>query len=212
MVANSAVEERPSPPSTLLGQEGLLESLRTTNLDFLTLMSGLARSSSYTSFDLLGKLAPLFRELTPESAAQAARFPFLLLDLHFTEAAWWRSGALRQRMSARDGCRFPKDLSAAATSVAHSALILAWHAVRTERDASLVLIGLSGATADALASMPLRELESVALQDFTSIQPRWSNSPSLWTQLLLRPHAAHLNIAREFVVHALQLTASTHVR
>jgi hypothetical protein len=212
MVAKSAVEERPSPPSTLLGQEALLESLRTTNLEFLSLMSQLAQASSYYSLDVLGNLSPLFRELTPESAAQASRFPFLLVDLHFTEASWWRSGAQRQRLSVRDACGIPKDLSAAATSVAHSALILAWHAVRTERDASFVLMGLSGATADALTSMTLRELQSVALQDSTSIQPRWSNSPALWTQLLLRPHTSHMNIAREFVVHALQLTASAHLR
>jgi hypothetical protein len=60
--------------------------------------------------------------------------------------------------------------------------------------------------------MTLHELEGVALMDPTSIRPRWNNSPALWMQLLQRPQTSHLNVARDFVVHALQLTASAHLR
>jgi hypothetical protein len=212
MVAKSAVHERPSLPSTLLGQEALLESLRTINLEFLTLMSELAQASTYHSHDVLGNLSPFFRDLTPQSAAHAARFPFLLLDLHFSEPSWWNSEDMSRRSSVKDACKVPKAISAGATPIARSALILAWHAVRTERDASLVLLGLSSTSADALETMTLHELEGVALMEPTSIRPRWNNSPALWMQLLQRPQTSHLNVARDFVVHALQLTASAHLR
>lgn len=211
MVAKLAIRDREVSPSTLLSQEALLESLRAINLDFLKLMSDFARTSYY-SLEPLGSLAPLFLEMTPELASQASQFPFLLLDLHFSESSWWNRETFGERVAVKETAHGPAHIATRATSIARSALMLAWHTVRTERDASLVLLGLSSVSADAIGSMSLHDLEGVALLEPVGIRPRWSNSHALWVQLLSRPHAQQVDVARDFVLHALQLTAGSYLR
>ena len=87
--------------------------------------------------------------------------------------------------------------------------MLAWHTVRTDAETSVVLLGIAPAVARLLRSLRLQDIDRIAELHFRRVRPRWEDRPGVWRQLLICAKSTEVEIAHDFVLHALQLTAST---
>ena len=96
-----------------------------------------------------------------------------------------------------------------ATKLARSTLTMAWHTVRTDAEATRVLLGISPPVADHIASLRLQDIDRIAERHFRRLRPRWEDRPAVWRQLLACARETDVNAAHEFVLHALQLTAAS---
>jgi hypothetical protein len=92
--------------------------------------------------------------------------------------------------------------------LARATLTLAWHTVRTDTEATLVLLGISPPVAEHIASLRLQDIDRIAERHYRRLRPRWEDRPAVWRQLLACSRETDVNAAHEFVLHALQLTAA----
>jgi hypothetical protein len=138
----------------------------------------------------------------------AARFPFLLVDFGFRDPEWWSTLTCGNDSTANDVAWLSPFPRAAATKLSRATLMLAWHTVRTDTEACLVLLGITPAVARLLQSLRLQDIDRISEQHCRKVRPRWEDSPSVWRQLLICAKSTQIEIAHEFVLHALQLTAS----
>ena len=154
------------------------------------------------------QLLALISTLDAATLSTAARFPFLLVDFGFRDAEWWSEITAA---SEQDLCEqawhspFPR---AAAITLARATLMLAWHTVRTDTEASVVLLGITPIVARLLRSLRLQDIDRIAEQHHQRIRPRWEDRPGVWRQLMFCAKSTEVDAAHDFVLHALQLTAS----
>lgn len=193
-------------------QRPLLESLREINQRLLYTLRDAARAQRYRANPDLGSVAPLFESLSSEAIEQAARFPFLLMDLGLSGAG---------------PCGLPEALATPHNAIgdggadahwqvhvalARSALVVAWHATQTDSGAALLLFGISPQVAEALSALPLHTLESLAPACVSPLTLRWRRDRRLWRQLLNPAAYDSVDTVRGFVMQAVQLTATPHLR
>ncbi|MCC7464521.1 MAG: hypothetical protein IT480_18910 [Gammaproteobacteria bacterium] len=213
MVARSAQEMLETASVAITPQRALLESLREINLRFLAAVLNAAQSPNYANAPALGDLTPVFQSLHWDSAARAARFPFLLMDLGLSEATPDCNvpALLRQHSRVRDRESPESSTPSSHLAVAQAALVLAWHTARTDLEACLVLFGLAPSITADIATLALHELELMAPYCAMMLRPRWRESPLLWQELLSPTGHKSVESVRGFVMHAFQLTARSHL-
>ncbi len=166
-----------------------------------------ARSERLETFFLVKPLREVLREMTPETRARAARRAFLLVDLEFADADWWRRAKnypTRSEPLSPDRGTFPRP---SALQLARSTLTLAWHSVRADRDAAGVMLGMNSAVSSLIASLSLTEIDLIVERRFRHVRPRWDDRPSVWLQLLRASQNENIRQARDFNVRGLQLIA-----
>ena len=166
-----------------------------------------ARSERLETFFLVKPLREVLREMTPETRARAARRAFLLVDLEFADADWWRRAKnypTRSEPLSPDRGTFPRP---SALQLARSTLTLAWHSVRADRDAAGVMLGMTPAVSSLIASLSLTEIDPIVERRFRHVRPRWDDRPSVWLQLLRASQNESIRQERDFNVRGLQLIA-----
>ena len=204
------LERRPAL-AKLMSQEDLLGTLQSINRDFLLLLADLAAQCPYKPIGAVQLLTAQLCALQPDTAECASRFPFLLLDLHFSDSAWWTAAKDQRAYGVSDSTSWPAAIHARSLSIARSTLMLAWHTARTERDVAMVILGLSASVTTFIAKLSLQDLDRIADAHCHAIRPRWEDSPGVWQQLVGGARGAPITAARAFVLHALQLISSDQV-
>ena len=104
--------------------------------------------------------------MTPERRARAARRTFLLVDMELGNTDLWRrfkSHPARVESALKGRGTFPR---AAAIQLARDILILAWYGVRADRYGASLLLGLSAAVSDIIASLSLTDINRIAERQF----------------------------------------------
>jgi hypothetical protein len=179
------------------------------NEQCLQLLVEAARTSQSADEPFVRQLLFLTKTLDPATLATAAQFPFLLVDFGFRDPEWWNTIAGGNDNPANDVAWLSPFPRAAATKLSRETLMLAWHTVRTDPEASVVLLGITPAVARQLRSLRLQDIDRIAEQHCRKVRPRWEDRPSVWRQLLICAKSTEVETAHDFVLHALQLTAST---
>jgi len=154
------------------------------------------------------QLLALIATLDARTLSTAARFPFLLVDFGFRDPEWWSeitAGSEHDAGEATWPSPFPRT---AAIALSRATLMLAWHTVRTDAEASVVLLGITPTVARLLRSQRLQDIDRIAEQHHRRIRPRWEDRPTVWRQLMFCAKSTEVDAAHDFVLHALQLTAS----
>lgn len=154
------------------------------------------------------QLLALIATLDAATLSTAARFPFLLVDFGFRDPEWWSEITAAHEQNAGQqtwDSTFPR---AATIALTRATLMLAWHTVRTDTEASVVLLGIAPTVARLLRSQRLQDIDRIAEQHHRRIRPRWEDRPGLWRQLMFCAKSTEVDAAHDFVLHALQLTAS----
>lgn len=184
-----------------------LQEVYEINERCLELLVQAARSERLETFFLVKPLREVLREMTPETRARAARRAFLLVDLEFANADWWRRAKnypTRSEPLSADRGTFPRP---SALQLARSTLTLAWHSVRADRDAAGVMLGMNSAVASLIASLSVTEIDPIVERRFRHVRPRWDDRPSVWWQLLRASQSENIRRDRDFNVRGLQLIA-----
>ena len=185
-------------------REQLLWSLQQANERCIEMLVQAARSDRKDTFPLVSHLRDLFRSLTPEVRARAARARFLLVDLELSNAEWWTDLQAHPARAASlfpgRGC-FPR---AGAIQLGRAALVLAWHSVRSE-PAGSYLLGVSSEVARILTTFSLTELDRMVERRFRHLRPRWDDRPAVWRALLENAQALDARRTRETNLWMLQL-------
>lgn len=97
-------------------------------------------------------------------------------------------------------------------ALARSALLVGWHATRSDAGSMLLLFGLAPGVAEELAVFPLQDVESLAPVCVRPLTLRWRHDRRLWKQVLNPNAYKSVDTLRGFVTQAVQLTATHHLR
>ena len=182
----------------------ILQPLQHANERCIEMLVQAARDNDKRALPLVTQLREVLTRLTPEIRARAAGKPFLLVDFQFGNDAWWqelKSNPARPSLSPSGRGTFPRT---SAVHLGRATLMLAWHSVRADVNASC-LLGISPGVAATLASFSLTDLDRIAERRFRYVRPRWEDRPIVWRQLLLSASTADARQVRDAHLRALQL-------
>ena len=186
---------------------GVLDPLAEINGQCIDLLCGMADRDA-AALPILGELAPLWRALSDEGRRRLADCPYLLVDAGFSDEARWRR--LQQRAVADQ----PRELRAGcfagerAAGFGRRVLVYGWHLARAHRSVARIVLGMSPACMDRIATLSLRELESVCELHPGWVRPRWELRPLVWRQMLAAAVNADAPAMQQASLRGIQLLAA----
>ena len=214
MVTSSTQNFLDAASTAITSHRPLLESLREINVKFLVALQEAAKDPTYRDGPDLGAMRPLFESLDLDTIRRVSRFPFLLMDLGLSKSH--PSGIPTSLLKASSAVRDQEPLlpppRTEHIALARVALVLGWHAARTDIGATLLLFGFAPSVALEIAALALHEVEALAPSCVTPLSLRWKHQPLLWQQILTPAAYSSVDTVRGFVMHAVQLTATTHLK
>lgn len=196
----------PRPLRTVAPQ--LLLPLHEVNercLDLIALVAKLDPEDA--PFALVGPLRSLLRGTRPILRHRAARQPFSLIDMEFRDAEWWRAVKSRPSRAWKERPWRALAPKRAATQLAQTTLMLAWHMTRADADATSIVFGMSREVAQLIGSLRLSEIDTIAQHQFPHVRPRWEERADLWRELLVAAQSEDSEAMRTIAIRALQLLA-----
>ena len=179
------------------------------NEQCLQMLVEVARGNPSSADPFLSEILTLTATLNSQTLATAARFPFLLLDFGFSEPKWWRGITGESNDPASELTWLTPFPRTTTTKLARAITMLAWHTVRTDAEASVVLLGITPEVAGILRSIRFHSIEDLAERHARRLRLRWADRPGVWRQLIACAKHTEIDVAHEFVLHALQLTEGT---
>jgi hypothetical protein len=126
----------------------------------------------------------LWLGLPVEACRRVAGVPFVLVDVHFADAAWWHRTiqALSEMRVVGPGVRdFSLDAS---TNLTHETIMFAWQLVGSNRMAAMLAFGMIPPVAEMLATLTPRDLPEIAARHPSAACLRWVDDASLWSGIL----------------------------
>ena len=187
MSNRSRRRKRPDGPTTLPVPQWLggsaLELVQAFNDRYLEC---LARSAQWVDTryvpDFLRTHRRLWMAMGEDARHRASRCPFLLADLQFGNADWWRKAQSAPRMGRGEfGGMFPWIIN---MDLARDVLTVAWYTAREDLSLGTLLIGMSADVAELIARFSLHELWQFADRYHHSLRPRCENRSAFWGRLL----------------------------
>jgi len=126
----------------------------------------------------------LWSELDGPAIRRAARFPFLVVDAHFTDEAWWRSVLLNpQRSNSNEMSSLWR--TDAARQLMSETLVFAWHTVKWDKRVARLSLGITPSVAELIAALAPHQLDIISAERCRALQLRWQDVPEFWTRLLI---------------------------
>lgn len=189
-MANEAPHETAAPApaprqwkSPVLGTE-VLDELYEINRTYLGVLA-LELPQRAGNIRILPPIAALLAQVNAETRESLARCPFSLFSARFHDAAYWQSqvqsAIVREPLQRYLAFHPVHSELAAFTDVA---LFYAWHLVRSNLAAARILLGMSESTAQAMRTLPLNRIQSLAEEQASLIGLRWADHASFWPSLL----------------------------
>lgn len=208
--AAPAPAEHLSPmPRTAVDEDPLLGGAFGVNERCLELLVHAARQEPGGSFRLVRELHELLKTLDPAARRRAACRSFLLVDMEFGNADWWRGAGSHLAELARLPYwrrSFPR---VSGTQLARATLLLAWTNLRSGRDPATtrLLLGMTPEVGELIAGLRFEQIDRIAQKRFRFVRPRWNDRPAVWRRLLLAARGDDSRLMGEFTLHGLQLLA-----
>lgn len=168
-------------------------------------MAALARSDrEQMSLALVSQHRTLWRSLNSVARKRAAEMPFLLMDVHFQDAHWWRLAQSHKSLR-RPRALTPAFTGKVAGGLMRETLMLAWNTVLLGRGTASILLGMAPAVADIVAELGSQDIERISAKCSRSLRPRWQDFPPFWGNLLIAARAGDQDALDESRLHGLQL-------
>lgn len=151
----------------------------------LELLTQLAQTNAeHVSPNTVQCYRSLWGKLDPKARSRAAQVPFLLVDVYFHDALWWRwardpRAVRRHRIPARNS--FPRRI---AGELMRETLMLAWSTVAFDRAAASILLGMAPEVSTIIAELGVHDVERIAARQSRYLQLRWDDFPAFWHRLL----------------------------
>jgi hypothetical protein len=187
----------------------LLGRIHALNERCLELLSQLARSDRQRiNLAILDQHRSLYRSLTPAARKRAANTPFLLLDIRFNDADWWRSARDPRASRRRPIGLQPAFTGKVSAELMRETLTLAWSAVTFERGGASLLFGMTAPVCSIIAELVPQDIERIASRYSAHLQPRWDDFPAYWGRLLRAARDADDEALHDLHLHGVQLIGS----
>lgn len=186
-----------------------LKRVHALNERCLELLTQLARTErEQPTLAIVNQHRSLWRSLNATARKRAARTPFLLVDVHFQDADWWRS-VKDSRPNRRSKMVLHAGLTGKiASELMRETLMLAWSTVAFERGAASILFGMTPAVSSIIAELGPQDVERIAARHSRYLEPRWEDFPALWGKLLVAARDGHEEALHEIHLHGMQLIGS----
>jgi hypothetical protein len=170
---------RPPLPPLWKGRDSLDLAFE-INQRFFRLASDLAADSDADGWPLTLD-RELWSKLDAQAIARAARFPFLVLDVHFTREKWWREVI--------DGTGAPALAHGWPASVSEhlmsETLVFAWYTAKWDWRVARLSLGMLPAVAQLIAALTPEQLANVSAHHSYALRLRWADESDFWTRLLV---------------------------
>jgi len=189
-----------APVATRWKGRDSLDSIYRFNERSLGLLSGVA-SSSFPGDMADAAYRVLLSGLDARVITRAARLPFVILDVHFTNENWWQSAIESNPASnvAPSPFHWPATV---AEPLMQEIMIFAWHNVKSDRRAALLSLGMSPGVASVVSDLLPQQLTQIALSHSRELRLRWQGNAEFWSQLLRAAGNEDENALEEIRLHA----------
>jgi hypothetical protein len=187
---------RPPTPPRWKGRESIDLSFE-SNQRSLKLLSNWAVNSDTTGWPL-NLDRELWSTLDAPTIARAARFPFVMLDVHFTNQEWWREAIAGVAAPAASHV-WPANVSQELMS---EMLIFAWHTAKWDWRVARLSLGMLPAVATLIASLTPQQLAKVSKDHSGALRLRWADDKDFWTRLLIAARDGDEEVLAECHLHA----------
>jgi hypothetical protein len=131
---------------------------------------------------------------------RAARFPFLIVDVHFLDEAWWRQVLLNPPGVPGD------PLSLWPAEVAHKfmseVLVFAWHTARWDRRVARLVLGMVPGVVEIVRDLTPQQLDTAAGLHSGALRLRWQGNEEFWTKLLTAARDSDEEVLADIHLHA----------
>lgn len=171
----------------------------------LEVLTDLARTERHqASLAIVKEHRTLWRSLGLTARFRAAHAPFLLLDVHFKDADWWR--AARDRSHRRTKLALCAAFRGkVAGELMRETLMLAWSTVAFDRGAASILLGMTPSVSSMIAALGPQDVERIAARQCSHLEPRWKDFPAFWGKLLVAARNDDEEALHEVHLHGVQL-------
>jgi hypothetical protein len=193
-------EEENTPPAVRPRQE-----VQRVNQRCIEMLTQAARMARPEPSPFVTELRDVLLQMTPERRVRAAHRTFLLVDMELGNTDLWRrfkSHPARVEPALKGRGTFSR---AASVQLARDTLILAWYGVRADCHGARLLLGLSAAVSNIIATFSLTDINRIAERQFHYVRPRWEDRPDLWRNLLSASQTPDIRRARDINLRGLQL-------
>lgn len=175
----------------------------------LELLTQLARTDrQQISLAIVNQHRSLWRGLSATARKRAACTPFLLVDLHFQDADWWRSAKDPRPSRRRKTVLHAAFTGKIAGELMRETLMLAWSTVAFDRGAASIMLGMTPAVSGIIAELGPQDVERIAGRHSAHLQPRWEDFPAFWGKLLVAAREGDEEALHEIRLHGVQLIGS----
>lgn len=206
---NGTPELSRDPPEFSWRGTQALRRVHALNERCLELLAQLACSNrSPSHLAIINQHRELWSQLNAAPRKRAARTPFLLVDVRFQDAPWWRL-AKDPRLSRRSRIVTREAFTGkTAGELMRETLMLAWSTVAFERAGASILFGMTPAVSSIIAELGPQDVERIAARHSRYLQPRWEEYPAFWGRLLTASIEGDEETLHEIHLHGVQLIGS----
>jgi hypothetical protein len=179
-----------------------LDLVHQLNEHCLELLAGVAAADAGSELPLVSANRDLLAQLRPDARKRAALLPFVIVDLHFADEAWWQRaiGAPASTLHDPDSTNWlPSELS---ERLVQETLMFAWQMARSDRTAARVSFGMSPAVAVIIGELMPGQVRDIASRKGASLRMRWQDDSRFWRELLLAVGAQDNEAIAELHLHA----------
>jgi hypothetical protein len=145
----------------------------------------------------------IWSALGADALKRAAQLPFVLLDVHFGDVAWWGriiSGAeVSEVKNGAKDCGLPEWI---ANPLMQETLVFAWHTVKWDQRVARLSLGMSPGVAESIAAVMPQQLATISKQHSGELRLRWQCDAEFWDDLLRTAERDDQNVLDEFHLYA----------
>jgi hypothetical protein len=200
----------PTPPAWK-GRDSL-ELVYQLNERYLKLMSEAAGSLDGCNWPAVVRHQGLWSGLAGDALERASRFPFVILDVHFSDENWWKAvvsgkGASLEGASSDRQWPWRETPGSVPVDLMQEILIFAWHTVKWDQRIARLSLGMAPAVAELIGALTPGRLAIISDNYRGALYLRWYNQPDFWSRLLIAARDNDEEILAETHLHAKLLVA-----
>lgn len=147
------------------------------------------RNSPEVRLEVIAANRELWARLDADGRQAIARLPFLVLDAHFREEAWWRRAAeqmTRAVPQGGEGNDLPHEL---AEQLMHETTMFAWQTARWDKTVAQLSLGMTSGVVAIVATLTPQQIRVIATTQSEGIRVRWDDDVQFWRELLKAANA-----------------------
>ncbi len=130
-----------------------------------------------------GANAELWSGLPAQAIDRAARFPFLIVDVHFADEPWWPSVVLNPQVAKESLATGPWP-AAVAAQLMSEVMVFAWHTVKRNAKAAEFVLGMVPGVGEMVAGLTPQQLDAICGLRSGALRLRWQEDLDFWARLV----------------------------